>query len=391
MAVFRKEILDTLRDGRSVFAIFVFPFLLYPAMITLVSWVESQSNAEAEALALRVGIVGASQLPEAREWIAAVSGVTPVTLDAVPEPLEGAGVDAVLVIPGGLRAAIARGDSVRVELLYKESENRSGAAARRLRPVLEEVRNALVVTWARALGARAGGPPAFTVAARDVSSEHERGRFLAALLIPYLLIIMVAAGSMHSAVDATTGEKERSTLETLLATSASRTELVMGKCLAVMAASLTGAITSITGLWLAFNVAARLIPGAESDSMQMTVGPDKALWLFLTLLPAAVFLSATLVAIGCFARSMREGQTYATYVYMAAIFIGILSIGQQTPPLHQFFVPVLNTALLQREILTETVSTLHVVTAVGASSLVAAIMLVIAVRLFSNEGVLFRT
>jgi sodium transport system permease protein len=125
--------------------------------------------------------------------------------------------------------------------------------------------------------------------------------------------------------------------------------------------------------------------------MHFEIGPDKALLLLLTMIPAAIFLSAVLVAIGCFARGMREGQTYASYVYVASIFLGLGSFGRQTPPPSRFFVPILNTALLQREILTDTVNSMHAVTAIGTTCVLAAVMLVVAVRLFSNESVLFRT
>ncbi|HKW50603.1 MAG TPA: ABC transporter permease subunit, partial [Candidatus Eisenbacteria bacterium] len=187
------------------------------------------------------------------------------------------------------------------------------------------------------------------------------------------------------------GEKERSTLETLLATSASRAELLLGKCAAVLAAAITGAVTGITGLWFTFAVVAKAFPMMSTRTLDLSIGPDKMGLIFLTLLPTAVFLSAVLVAIGCFARSMREGQTYATYVYMAAIFTGLGSLGQQTPPMSRFFIPLLNTALLQREILTNSVQMLHAVAAVGVTTAAAAVMLTIAVRLFSNESVLFRT
>jgi len=390
-AVFRKELLDTLRDGRSVFAIFVFPFLLYPAMLFFMSWMQTKNDEDARALQIRVGVVGQQAIPSVMEDLAKVQGVIPVTLAETPKNFEDAAVDAVLVIPNGILESIARGDSVRVELLYKESENASEAAAERLDPVLDDLRQALLVAWARGLGANAEGPPAFVVEAKDVSSKNEMGRYIAALLIPYLLIFMVAAGAMQTAVDATTGEKERSTLETILATSATRAELVLGKCLAVLTAALTGAFTGIIGLWFTFTVVAAAFPAMESSTLQLSIGPDKLVWLFLTLLPAAIFLSATLVAIGCFARSMREGQTYATYVYMAAVFLGLSSFAQATPPLSRYFIPILNTALLQREILTESVQALHAVAAIGVTSLAAAFMLIVAVRLFSNESVLFRT
>lgn len=390
LAVYRKEIIDALRDGRSVFAIFVFPFILYPALMGFMSWIQSNNAEEARALTLRIGMVGEAQIPGLADSLRAVPGVEAVSLPAVPERLESAKVDAVLEVPAGIAAHVAAGDSAKVQLIYKESDNRSSQAPERLEPVMDQVRRALTVDWARSLGATAQAPPAFTVEKRDISSKSEMGRFIAALLIPYLLVFLVAAGSMHMAVDATTGEKERSTLETILATAATRGELVLGKTMAVLTASLTGALTGITGLFLTFHFVVPLL-GVERQSMQFEVGPDKALLLLLTMIPAAIFISATLVAIGCFARGMREGQAYASYFYMATIFLGLGSFGQSTPPPSRFFIPVLNTALLQREILTDTVNSLHAVTAVGTSCALAAIMLFVAVRLFSNESVLFRT
>lgn len=390
-AVFRKELVDTLRDPRSIFAIFVFPFLLYPAMLLFMTWLQTKNDEDAKSLAVRVGVVGEAAFPFVIDSLRAMPGVTPISLPVAPARMEDAGVNAVLVIPDGIHDAVARGDSARVELLYKEAENNSVAAARRVRPVLDEIRLSLTVSWAKRHGAQVEEPPRFVVERKDISSKSETGRTFAGLLIPYILIFMVAAGAMQTAVDATTGEKERSTLETLLATSATRAELVLGKCSAVLAAALTGAVTGVTGLWFTFSVVARAFPGMESQTLEFSIGPDKLVLIFLTLLPVAVFLSAILVAIGCFARSMREGQSYATYVYMTAVFLGLGSFAQQTPPLSRFFIPILNTALLQREILTGTVQALHAVTAIGVTAAAAAVMLVIAVRLFSNEAVLFRT
>lgn len=391
-AVVRKEITDTLRDGRSLFAIFVLPFLLYPAMVLFMGWMQSRNEQEAKVIPVRIGVVGGAQLPFLAESLATRPSVTVVPLAAVPDSLEGAGVDAVYVIPQDAHGRLARGDSVKVELLYKDAENRSSAAADRVKPLMDRIREALTVSWARGHGANADAPPALAVEQRDLSTKADVGGSLASLLIPYLLIFLIAAGSLHTAIDATTGEKERSTLETLLATAASRSELVLGKLIAVLAASLTGAVTGIIGLWFTFSVVATALPALSGQSMQFSIGPATLLWIFLTVLPAAVFLCAVLLAIGCFARSMREGQTYATYVYMAAIFLGLSSLARQEKvPLTQFCIPILNTALLQREILLHAVEPLHAALAIGTSAAAAALMLGIAMRLFSNESVLFRT
>jgi sodium transport system permease protein len=392
LAVYRKEITDTLRDQRSIFAIFVFPFILYPALLMLMSYIQQKNDDEAKTFAVQVGIVGSAQLPVAAEKIGAVQGVTVVKLEQEPPSLDAAGIQALLVVPPDLAGLIARGDSVKVELQYKDADNKSSETAKRLKPVLDDIRQAITLEWAKSRGATADTPPALSVERRDISSKKEVGRYVAALMIPYLLIFMVAAGAMQTAVDATTGEKERSTLETILASAATRGELVLGKVMAVLTASLTGAVTGILGLWISFGILASHIAAMQSQSLELSIGPEKLVLLFLTLLPAAIFLSATLVAIGCFARSMREGQTYATYVYMASVFLGLSSFSQsQSVPMKNFFIPILNTALLQREILTDTVQAAHAFAAIGSSSLLAAVMIVVAIRLFSNEQVLFRT
>ena len=391
-AVLRKEITDSLRDGRTIFAVFVFPFILYPALLMLMAYVQQKNEDEAKTFSVRVGIVGASQLPSAVEKVSAVQGVTAVAMETEPASFDSSGMQALLVFPPDMAGLIARGDSVKVELRYKDADNKSSETAKRLKPVLDDVRQAITLEWAKSKGAQTDAPPALTVERKDISSKKEMGRTIAALLIPYLLILMVAAGSMQTAIDATTGEKERNTLETILSSAATRGELVMGKVLAVLTASITGAFTGIVGLWLSFGVFANKISGMQSQSLELSISPEKMVFLFLTLLPAAVFLSAVLVAIGCFARSMREGQTYATYVYMTSIFLGISSLSQsESVPMKQFFIPVLNTALLQREILTDTVQASHAFAAIGCSGALAAVMVIIAIRLFSNEQVLFRT
>ena len=391
-SVCRKELRDALRDGRTIIAVFVVPLVLYPGLMLFMGWIESQNKKEELALQVRVGIVGESQLPGVQERLRSMEGVSTVALDRVPDSMEAAGVNAVLVLPPSIEQTIAGGDSVKVELLYKDSDHKSSAADHRMQPVLEDVRRELTVLWARNRGAKVEQAPAISVEHRDVSSKAETGRFMAAFIIPYILVFMVAAGSMHIAIDVTTGEKERSTLETLLATPTPRGEIVLGKCMAVITTALLAGAIGIFGLWFNFAVLANLMPTLTSQSIQFSIRPEQALFILVTMLPTAIFLGAALVAIGFFARSLREGQTYATYVYMAAVFLGLGSFRQVgTPPLERFMVPILNAALFQREILTDTVVPLHAAVTLGTSTVIAAIMLVIATRLFSNESVLFRT
>ena len=126
--VCRKELRDAMRDGRTIIAVFVVPFILYPGLMLFMGWIESANKKEESALHVRVGIVGEAQLPALRERLQSLEGVHAVPLESAPASMEAAGVDAVLVLPPALRQSITSGDSVKVELLYKDADHKSAAA-----------------------------------------------------------------------------------------------------------------------------------------------------------------------------------------------------------------------------------------------------------------------
>src|SRR2546428_13620355 len=114
-----------MRDGRTIIAVFVVPFVLYPGLMLFMGWIESANKKEEQALHVRVGIVGEAQLPALHERLQSLEGVHAVPLQSNPASMEAAGVDAVLVLPPALQQSITSGDSVTVELLYKDSDHKA--------------------------------------------------------------------------------------------------------------------------------------------------------------------------------------------------------------------------------------------------------------------------
>ncbi|HTY08199.1 MAG TPA: hypothetical protein VMF29_03465, partial [Candidatus Edwardsbacteria bacterium] len=112
---------------------------------------------------------------------------------------------------------------------------------------------------------------------------------------------------------------------------------------------------------------------------------------FLTLLPAAVLLASLLLALGCFARSVKEGNSYAQYLMMAVIMLAMVSMTPLEPPRQLYLMPVLSTALCQKELLMGTFNWGHIALSVLANGLLAAVAAGVTVGLFSQERVLFRS
>ncbi|HXL14934.1 MAG TPA: hypothetical protein VN972_02530, partial [Methylomirabilota bacterium] len=125
-----------MRDGRTVIAVLVVPLVLYPGLMLFMGSIEAANKKEEQALRVRVGVVGEAQLPGLSEHLRSLEGVSTVQLEKAPPSMESAGVDAVLVLPEALAGSVARGDSVKVELLYKDADHKSSAADERMQPVL---------------------------------------------------------------------------------------------------------------------------------------------------------------------------------------------------------------------------------------------------------------
>src|SRR5262249_12453649 len=167
----------------------------------------------------------------------------------------------------------------------------------------------------------------------DVATVAESGGSVWARLFPFLLVMMSLTGAFYPAVDLCAGEKERGTMETLLISPATRAEIVIGKFLTVMLASVLTALLNLVSMGLTGIQMAQLagagggaghIPRETGRRLAATaaIAPptlQSALWMILLLIPLAAFFSAICVALAVLARSMKEGQYYMTPLYLVCL------------------------------------------------------------------------
>jgi sodium transport system permease protein len=214
------------------------------------------------------------------------------------------------------------------------------------------------------------------------------GAYILGTLVPYLLVLLIASAASHIAIDTTAGEKERSTLETILVSAASRCELLLGKFLATFITAVVAGVMGLLGLVLTL-----LAP----MSVQAFSGQDIALplWsvgvLLLMILPVALLMSSILLAFGCFARSAREGQTFATYFVMCVAVLAVMAVVTDVEPNKQLLLmPIVGTTQVQRQILSGSAEPSDIALTILSTLVVGGISLGLAIRLFANERVMFR-
>lgn len=237
-------------------------------------------------------------------------------------------MDALLTFgpPQGEGSALS--GNFQVDVRYDGSETRSETAANRIEEEVEDYRDRWVSLEAEALGLSEVDRILFVVADENISTEKDLGAFIMGMLIPLMLAIMVALGCFYPAVDTTAGERERSTWETLMTTSASRASVVTAKYLYVATMGVFAGVLNVLAIFV--SIGAIMAPlmgetGAISFSLPLLSIPV----MIVGAIALALMLSAGMMILASFARTFKDGQAMVQPVYFVAIIVPLL-LGRQT-------------------------------------------------------------
>jgi len=305
-------------------------------------------------------------------------------------------LDAVVIVPPNfvaeLTSVLEGSNAVMppvIGLYADDTREKSGFAARRILGALESFRSE---TIEKSLASRGYSPDLvklFNVNRQNVSSE-EMGRYLAAMVLPYVIILMALTGAMYPAIDLTAGEKERGTLETLLVSGVARMDIVLGKFLTVFTAS---AVTSaLTVGSLAASGAGVLGMSAEiSRSLHFSIEPISIGLLILAMIPMCLIFSALLMTLGLFAKSYKEAQSYVSPLMIVVIVPAMMSLMPDTELSRQVaFIPILNASMLMKDALVGEIEMLSLIVTMAVNILLACGCLFLVLKMFKRETVLFR-
>ena len=389
--IFIKELVGTIRDKRTIIAMIIIPLIFYPLLFIGIGYFNKVGSMKSEETASRIIIYGAEFAPQLVKHLQDYEKIEILIIeDDSPSKLQNGDIQAVLVIPSDYKDKIEQEEPNKLILKYDTTEAKSRIAKQRINQVIEKYKGEILLQRLSRLDLKEEFLTPLILQEENIATaEKITGSFLAVLL-PYLIIILIFTGAMHTAVDITAGEKERGTIATLLVSQISRLEIVLGKCFAVMLISFTSMVLGLFGLTLAFLSGSTIAGGIEG--VQFGISVNTIFLLFLVLFPLVGLASAVLVMVGIFARNIREASNYITPIYMLTIFLGIISISQGMELTGKMFlVPVLNSSFVFRELLMGKIYWDHILTTFSANIIIAGIALFGATRLFNKEEVLFRS
>ena len=395
--VYRKELVDSLRDRRTLFSMIAVPLLLMPLLTIGMGVLSARLVGQAMKEVPKVMILGGEDSPKVRAELERMENVRIVPAKSdYAEEISSKQIRAAVEIPEGFDTKLANGTPMTVKIYMYEGELKSGFGANRLQKFFRDLRDRAIRERLEARQLPESLVRPFDVEQQNVAPAEKVGGEVLGGLVPYFVILLCLTGAMYPAMDLTAGEKERGTIETILCSPVSRIHLVLGKFLMVLTASVATAVLSITSMAVSFGVGKKMLlgmaNGAADAALQITMTGKAVISVFFMVLPLAVLFSAALLAIALFAKSFKEAQSYISPLMIVVVLPAVAALlpGVELNTTLAL-VPVLNTSLVSKEIITGTYHWKYIALIFASSCIYASAAIAIAVKLFQREDVLFRS
>ncbi len=378
--VMRKELRDLSRDRRTLaLALFLGP-LLYPALMLGMGYLTENRIRTQVDKTLEIPMVGAEHAPNLVKFLA-TNGITaapaPANLDTAIRSQE---IDAALRISPDYAEDWRNGRPALVEIIRDSTRRDADIPTQRLQAALNAYSQQVGALRLLARGIDASVARPVNIGLQDMATPEAKQGMLLSVLLPYLLILTSFIGGAYLILDATAGERERQSLEPLLATPAPRSAVVSGK---IAAACVIGLATLLLTL-LAFKFSAQFAGtlGRQLNVSFLAIGK-----MLLILVPMLFIGTSLLTYLAASAKSMKEAQSHMTWLMLLPMIptFALMANPLKSQP-WQFAVPFLaQNQLLLKVIRNEYISAQTWGMYVAAAFGVAALLWYAAVRRYHQE------
>ena len=386
--VFRKELLESLRERRAMISAFVFGPLFGPALFAAIIGFTVSRQVDESLHPIAVPALGAANAANLMVYLhSALIDIEHdrfADIEALRDAVRRGDVGVGLVVDEGFTEALGSGAPARLWVVADGSNPGNQAAEGRLRAALSAYSRTVGANRLRLRGVDPAVTQPLAILTDDVSTPSGRAILILGMM-SYFLIFATLLGGIQVALDTTAGERERGTIEPLLTLPAPRSSLVIGKYVATflfMAVSLGFAIGS-------FAVAVRFLPLAEIG-MSSGLGLGVCLQIYFAMLPFAAFGAAMMVAVASYTKSLREAQTYTSLgMVVPALPIIAVAMNPIQPSLPWMLLPSLSQHMLVVGLIKgEEVAIAHVATSVAATLSLGVLCLLVTVRRYRSERLL---
>ena len=389
----RKEVLDILRDRKTLIMMLVVPVLLYPAMIIGMVFIMSA------ILSSQQETIHTAAYPiECEEQVA-------VLKEIYTEKEEDYGLKLEFLPLAESEKEVAK-DSYDAWLSFEENENginiiveytstnqESGNTESILENLAILYKNELLTEKLETYDLSEDFLNPVTYDAKDSVTESESLGMNLGGSIGMLLVTTIMLGAFYPAIDATTGEKERGTLETLLTLPVTNFQMIMSKYIAVALFACVTAVLSLGSLGASILFLLNSIATEESGAF---AGMDFSMivsWmpvLILVMIATALFITAISMCFCVFAKSFKEANNYITPVMLFVMFASMIGMLPTTELSYKTaLIPIINVSLLIKQVMAQQMNLALAGITIGINLCYSVLIVWLLAKMYDSENILF--
>ena len=392
VSIFKKELIDVLRDKRTLIFMVVIPIFITPLLVIGSIKFQEYQNKKSEEKILKIAFINDSEDSFIKQLLSDQKGVKiieGVPLDSVKSYIKSDSLQGGLYLEKGFLKKIKTDSSGEVKIYYKSSDLMS-KSKKRMQAALDIYEEKIIAERLKQLDVDGQILEPITITSTDMATAKETLGKAIGGFIPYVLVMFIFLGAMYPAIDLGAGEKERGSLETLLSSPATKFEITMGKLLVVSLTGIVSGLVSVLGISSSLFFIDK-IPVQIQETILELINPFMIFSIITLMIPIAIFFASMLLSISFYARSFKEAQSLMGPLNMIIIVPLFLSLGPGMEMDHATaLMPLINVGLLTKEILAGSVELIYFIETFFSLLFCAAIGIWFSVFWFKKENTIFR-
>lgn len=391
--LYKKEIMDVLRDKKTILTMVVLPVILYPLLFLVIMQVTTMimTSQQERTYYIAYDQVADEHRQALNNWITGEEDQLDYTLKEAESKdpmldLQDEVIDAYIT-------TTVTGEQVTYEVHYLSAVANSSTVSDMLKEEIDSLARKKAEDNARADGLDVNHVlyPVTAKLLDGSSNESSIGSILGSI-IPFLMITSILMGSMYPAIDATAGEKERGTLETLLTLPIGNMELIMSKFLSVATISVVSVFINVLSMG---GIAAYLYTTIRAFSegagkFDLASFVPAILISVVCVVAFALFMSALVMCVCAFAKSFKEANNYVTPLTLVVVLTGYIGfIPNIELSTKTALIPVANICLLMKALLVFKYDFELILMVLLSNVIYAFIAVWFLGRIYNSESILF--
>lgn len=388
--IFKKELIDTLRDRRTLMMMLVIPVLVFPIIMNLFVTISASFQKEAASKTLNIGVLGTKDNPIVKDLIAAPEALgkkkvvfyTDTAL--LRKDIEKDSLQLGLFVHDEAAKLLETFKPIAINWLFDGTDLGMQERAELYMGYLEDkYQNARY----QALNINPVEVKPFFTVYSNVASDQKMIGQLAGGFLPYIFIAFGFIGCMYPAIDLFTGEKERGTIETLLTTPVARWQILFGKMIVVVLSGLTAATCALLGLYFSIEFM-NVVENAEIMAIVKGILSVKfILTLFLLLFPLTIFFAGVMIPIAVYAKTFKEAQSIITPLNIVVVLPAMVGFfpGIELNAITAC-IPVVNVVLSSKELIAGTLEWGYLALSFGVMLTLAMLSVFVSYKQYGKES-----